>query len=132
MRHLRNGIFLDGAVKNASLTGNEFSYIGSSAMAAWGYTGDCLNENCSLRLGVASKRKAFQAQTFFMDSSVEYCSTEFTARRSPRVSNQDTAEGHFDGAGRARHASATWDSGILADNIYAHTAASGPAGKADQ
>ncbi|CAE7459201.1 hypothetical protein AK812_SmicGene39094 [Symbiodinium microadriaticum] len=45
-----NGIFLDGAVKNASLTGNEFSYIGSSAMAAWGYTGDCLNANCSLTL----------------------------------------------------------------------------------
>ena len=52
---------------------------------------------------------------------------EFTVKAA-----QDAAKGHFDGAGRARHASATWHSGILADRIHPHTATSCLTGKADQ
>ena len=33
-----NGVFLDAYHRNATLEGNEFLYVGGSAMAAWGHT----------------------------------------------------------------------------------------------
>ena len=41
------GIMLNGYHRGATISRNDFSWIGDSAMAAWGYTGRCLNENCS-------------------------------------------------------------------------------------
>lgn len=43
-----NGVFLNGYNRNASIRNNEFGWVGASAIASWGYTGTCLNENCSL------------------------------------------------------------------------------------
>jgi len=44
------GISLNGYHRNATIAQNDFSLIGDSAMAAWGYTGTCLNENCTRKL----------------------------------------------------------------------------------
>jgi hypothetical protein len=43
-----NGIFIGGYHRNLSLTNNEFSFIGASAMAAWGDTSSALNANGTL------------------------------------------------------------------------------------
>ena len=45
-----NGIFLGGYTRNVSITGNDMSWIGDSAMAAFGWTSDCLAANCSVKL----------------------------------------------------------------------------------
>jgi len=45
-----NGIFLGGYTRDVSITGNDFNWIGDSAMAAFGWTSDCLYANCSVRL----------------------------------------------------------------------------------
>ena len=42
-----NGISLNGYQRDATIDHNDFSWVGDSAMAAWGHTGTCLNENCS-------------------------------------------------------------------------------------
>ena len=44
------GISLNGYHRNATITRNDFSLVGDSAMAAWGHTGSCLNENCTQKL----------------------------------------------------------------------------------
>jgi hypothetical protein len=45
-----NGIGLNGYNRNASIMDNDFEWIGDSAMYAWGYTGYCLDENCTRKL----------------------------------------------------------------------------------
>ena len=45
-----NGIFLGGYTRNVSIVGNDMSWIGDSAMAAFGWTSDCLHPNCSVKL----------------------------------------------------------------------------------
>ena len=45
-----NGIFLGGYTRNVSSTANELNFIGDSAMAAFGWTSDCLWANCSVKL----------------------------------------------------------------------------------
>jgi len=42
-----NGISLNNYNRRTMLTNNDFSWIGDSAMASWGATGFCMNENCS-------------------------------------------------------------------------------------
>ena len=42
-----NGVFVSDYNRNATISNNEFSWIGDSAMAAWGSTGQCLNEKCT-------------------------------------------------------------------------------------
>lgn len=42
-----NGVGINGYNRNATIARNEFSWIGDSAMFAWGYTGNCLNEACT-------------------------------------------------------------------------------------
>jgi hypothetical protein len=49
-----NGVFLSNYNRNATIQGNEFSWIGDSAMSAFGSTGRCLNANCSVRLDYPS------------------------------------------------------------------------------
>jgi hypothetical protein len=45
-----NGIFLGGYTRDVNITANDLNWIGDSAMAAFGWTSDCLNENCSIKL----------------------------------------------------------------------------------
>lgn len=45
-----NGLFLSNYNRNASITENEFSWIGDNAMSAFGSMGTCLYANCSVRL----------------------------------------------------------------------------------
>ena len=45
-----NGISINGYHRDLRIDHNDFSWIGDSAMAAWGYTGKCLNQNCSRSL----------------------------------------------------------------------------------
>lgn len=45
-----NGIFLSEYNRNATLSHNEFAWIGGTAMAAWGSTGYCLDSECKNRL----------------------------------------------------------------------------------
>ena len=45
-----NGIFLGGYTRNVSITGNDINWIGDSAIAAFGWTSDCLFANCSEKL----------------------------------------------------------------------------------
>ena len=42
-----NGVGINGYARNVTVKGNEFSWIGDSAMFAWGHTSTCLNENCT-------------------------------------------------------------------------------------
>eukprot|EP00041_Stephanoeca_diplocostata_P008799 m.131793 g.131793 ORF g.131793 m.131793 type:complete len:196 (+) comp17481_c0_seq5:2279-2866(+) len=42
-----NGIFLSNYNLNATVSNNEMSWIGDSAIAAWGSTGTCLDAACS-------------------------------------------------------------------------------------
>jgi len=42
-----NGVFISNYNRNATVANNEFSWIGDSAIASWGSTGFCLNENCT-------------------------------------------------------------------------------------
>ena len=45
-----NGVFVSNYNRNVTVSNNEMSWIGDSAMAAWGSTGNCLNENCSITI----------------------------------------------------------------------------------
>eukprot|EP00937_MAST-01D_sp_MAST-1D-sp2_P004825 g4825.t1 len=45
-----NGIGINGYNRDATIARNEFTWIGDSAMFAWGHTGNCLNENCTRKL----------------------------------------------------------------------------------
>ena len=45
-----NGLFLSNFNRNATIAQNEFSWVGDSAMSAFGSMGDCLYQNCSTRL----------------------------------------------------------------------------------
>ena len=45
-----NGISINGFQRNLTIDHNDFSWVGDSAMASWGHTGQCLNENCSHKL----------------------------------------------------------------------------------
>ena len=45
-----NGIFLSDYNRGAKIHNNELSWIGDSAMAAWGSTGYCLNADCSKKI----------------------------------------------------------------------------------
>ena len=45
-----NGIFLSNYNLNATISNNEMAWVGDSAIAAWGSTGNCLNKNCSEKL----------------------------------------------------------------------------------
>jgi len=38
---------LNGYNRQASVTNNEMAWIGETAVASWGHTGNCLNENCT-------------------------------------------------------------------------------------
>ena len=44
------GVFLNGYQRDAVLARNEFSWMGESAMAAFGSSSRCVNSNCSVRL----------------------------------------------------------------------------------
>jgi hypothetical protein len=44
------GISLNGYHRHATIERNDFSWIGDSAMAAWGDTSQCLNQNCSKKV----------------------------------------------------------------------------------
>lgn len=41
------GVSINGYTRNVTIDGNEFLRVGESAMASWGYTSTCLNEDCS-------------------------------------------------------------------------------------
>lgn len=45
-----NGFGLNGYNRNATIRDNDFEWIGDGAMFAWGYTGYCLNLNCTRKL----------------------------------------------------------------------------------
>jgi len=45
-----NAVSINGYVRNLTVSENDFSWIGDSAMAAWGHTSECLNANCSKKL----------------------------------------------------------------------------------
>jgi hypothetical protein len=45
-----NGISINGYQRGLRITRNDFSWVGDSAMASWGLTGTCLNQNCSKTL----------------------------------------------------------------------------------
>jgi len=45
-----NGISLNGYHRNATIAHNDFSWVGDSAMASWGHTSTCLNENCTRKV----------------------------------------------------------------------------------
>ena len=42
-----NGISINGYHRSLVIDHNDFSWVGDSAIASWGHTGTCLNENCS-------------------------------------------------------------------------------------
>lgn len=42
-----NGVSINGYNRFLSVDRNDFSWLGGSAMAAWGRTGRCLDANCS-------------------------------------------------------------------------------------
>ena len=45
-----NGISLNDYARDVSFVGNDFNWIGESAMTSFGSTSDCLFANCSVRL----------------------------------------------------------------------------------
>ena len=45
-----NGIFLSNYNLNATISHNELSWVGDSAMAAWGSTLSCLDAKCTTKL----------------------------------------------------------------------------------
>jgi hypothetical protein len=45
-----NGIFIGGYARDVSITRNDMNWIGGSAVAAFGWTSDCLYGNCSVKL----------------------------------------------------------------------------------
>lgn len=45
-----NGIFLSNYNRNTTIGGNDFNFIGATAMSAFGSMGTCLYQNCSVRL----------------------------------------------------------------------------------
>ena len=49
-----NGLFLSNYNRNASIIGNEFSWIGDSALQAFGSMSNCLNEKCSISLNYSN------------------------------------------------------------------------------
>ena len=42
-----NGVFISNYNRNTTVADSEFSWVGDSAIASWGSTGHCLNENCT-------------------------------------------------------------------------------------
>ena len=48
-----NAISLNDYARNVSLVGNDFNWIGESAMTAFGSTTACVNANCSIKLPAA-------------------------------------------------------------------------------
>ena len=46
-----NGISINGYQRGLRITRNDFSWVGDSAMASWGLTGTCLNQNCTKTIG---------------------------------------------------------------------------------
>ena len=46
-----NGLFAGGYHRGLAIRGNEFQWIGGSAMALWGESSDCLDDACKVRLG---------------------------------------------------------------------------------
>ena len=42
-----NGVFISNYNRNTTVADSEFSWVGDSAIASWGSTGYCLNENCT-------------------------------------------------------------------------------------
>ena len=48
------GFALSNYNRNATIIGNEFSWIGGSALSGFGSMGDCLYQNCSTRLDYPS------------------------------------------------------------------------------
>mmetsp|Transcript_10171 Transcript_10171/g.19918 ORF Transcript_10171/g.19918 Transcript_10171/m.19918 type:complete len:924 (-) Transcript_10171:152-2923(-) len=45
-----NGVLMTGRNRGARIEHCEFAWIGYSAIVSWGYTGHCLNENCTRQL----------------------------------------------------------------------------------
>lgn len=45
-----NGIFIGGYARDVSVTRNDMNWLGGSAVAAFGWSSDCLYGNCSVRL----------------------------------------------------------------------------------
>ena len=45
-----NGIFIGGYARGVSVTRNDMNWIGGSAVAAFGWSSDCLYSNCSVKL----------------------------------------------------------------------------------
>ena len=45
-----NGLFLNNYNRNTSIVGNEFNFVGATAISAFGSMSPCLNQNCSARL----------------------------------------------------------------------------------
>ena len=45
-----NAIFTGGYHRGLVISNNEFSFVGGSAIAAWGWTGTCLNAKCDKKL----------------------------------------------------------------------------------
>jgi hypothetical protein len=44
------GLLLEGYHRDTVILGNEFEWIGSHAMVAWGKTSPCLTANCSRKV----------------------------------------------------------------------------------
>ena len=45
-----NAIFTGGYHRGLNITNNEFSFLGASAIASWGWTGECLDLKCEKKL----------------------------------------------------------------------------------
>ena len=45
-----NGIFIGGYARSVNVTRNDMNFIGGSAVAAFGWSSDCLYGNCSVKL----------------------------------------------------------------------------------
>jgi hypothetical protein len=53
-----NGVFLGGYTRRVNITRNDFNWIGDSAMAAFGWTSDCLNVRTCAKTGTRRQREA--------------------------------------------------------------------------
>jgi hypothetical protein len=45
-----NGVMLNGFNRNATIASNEFSWVGATCVASWGYSSECVNGNCSFKI----------------------------------------------------------------------------------
>ena len=41
---------LNGYNRNATIARNEFAWVGATCVASWGYSGTCINGNCSFKI----------------------------------------------------------------------------------